>query len=43
MSDLLSVVKTMDGAEELSQRIEKYVSGVFGGLFTQRTNISLGE
>ena len=43
MSDLLSVVETMDGAESLSKRLEKYVSGVFGGLFTQPTNISLGE
>lgn len=43
MSDLLSVVETMEGAKELSQRLEKYVHGVFGGLFTQRTNITLGE
>jgi type IV secretory pathway VirB4 component len=43
MSDLLSVVETMEGAKEVAQRLEKYVSGVFGGLFTQRTNITLGE
>ncbi len=43
MSDLLSVVETMEGAKWLAQRLEKYVSGVFGGLFTQRTNITLWE
>jgi len=43
MSDLLSVVETMEGGNEIAQRLEKYVSGVFGGLFTHPTNVSLGE
>ncbi len=43
MSDLLSVIETMEGWNEIAQRLEKYVSGVFGGLFTQRTNVTLGE
>lgn len=43
MSDLLSVVETMEGAQGVAQRLEKYVSGVFGGLFTQPTNVTLGE
>lgn len=43
MSDLQSVVETMDGAKGIADRLEKYVNGVFGGLFTQQTNVSLGE
>lgn len=42
MSDLLSVLETMDGAKMLTIRLEKYVSGVFGGLFTEPTNVELG-
>jgi len=30
MTDLLSVIDTMEGATGLSQRLEKYVGGVFG-------------
>lgn len=41
MSDLLSVIETMEGAQGVAQRLEKYVSGVFGGLFTQPTNVTL--
>ncbi len=41
MSDLLSVVETMEGGNEIAQRLEKYVSGVFGGLFTHPTNVKL--
>ncbi|MEI6711796.1 MAG: hypothetical protein WCK88_06530 [bacterium] len=43
MSDLLSVVETMEGGNEIAQRLDKYVSGVFGGLFTHPTNVTLGE
>ena len=42
MSDLQSVLETMDGAKDLTIRLEKYVSGVFGGLFTEPTNVQLG-
>lgn len=41
MSDLFSVIETMEGALGLSQRIEKYVWWVFGGLFTKQTNVNL--
>lgn len=42
MSDLQSVLETMEGARELTVRLDKYVSGVFGGLFTEPTNVTLG-
>lgn len=29
MSDLLSVIETMDGGSGIGQRLEKYVNGVF--------------
>ncbi len=43
MPDLLSVVQTMEWAQWVGQRLEKYVSGVFGGLFSQPTNVTLWE
>ena len=43
MKDLYSVLGTMDGAGELTQRLEKYVTGVFGGVFSERTNIQMGS
>lgn len=42
MSDLQSVLETMEGAKSLTVRLDKYVSGVFGGLFTEYTNVELG-
>jgi conjugal transfer ATP-binding protein TraC len=43
MKDLYSVLETMDGAKSLVERLEKYVYGVFAGVFSEQTNISLGE
>lgn len=41
MWDLYSVLETMDGAKELTQRLEKFVTWIFSGLFSETTNISL--
>lgn len=43
MRDLYSVLETMDGAKSLCERLEKYVYGVFAGVFSERTNIDLGD
>ncbi|MBW7954206.1 DUF87 domain-containing protein [Candidatus Gracilibacteria bacterium] len=43
MKDLYSVLETMDGALDLTQRLEKYTTGIFSGLFSELTNISLKE
>lgn len=43
MQDLYDVLETMDGAWELTQRLEKYTTGIFGWIFSQRTNIDLKE
>lgn len=42
MKDLYSVLETMDGAKNLLERLEKYVYGVFAGVFSEPTNIELG-
>ena len=41
MQDLQDVLETMDGASGLVKRLEKYTSGIFSGIFSQRTNIQL--
>lgn len=43
MKDLYSVLETMDGASGLVNRLEKYVFGVFSGVFSQPTNVNLRE
>jgi type IV secretory pathway VirB4 component len=43
MRDLYSVLETMDGANSLVERMEKYVSGIFRGVFSEATNVSLNE
>lgn len=43
MSDLQSVLETMDGWDELEKKLEKYTSGIFAGLFSKRTNVDLTE
>lgn len=43
MSDLQDVLETMDGANSLVIRIEKFTSGIFSGIFSQQTNIDLSE
>ncbi len=41
LKDLYSVLETMDGANGLVNRLEKYVSWVFSGVFSQPTNVNL--
>jgi conjugal transfer ATP-binding protein TraC len=43
MKDLFSVLETMDGAKNLCERLEKYVYGIFSGIFSEQTNISMKE
>lgn len=43
MKDLFSVLETMDGAKNLCDRLEKYVYGIFSGIFSEQTNISMRE
>jgi hypothetical protein len=42
MEDLKSVLEGIDGAESLVQRITKYTSGTYSGIFNKPTNIDLG-
>ncbi len=41
LKDLSSVLETMDGAVGLVNRLEKYVTGVFAGVFSRPTNVDL--
>ncbi|MFH0912301.1 MAG: DUF87 domain-containing protein [Patescibacteria group bacterium] len=41
MGDLYNVLKNMAGADSLAQRLDKYVSGTFSGIFNQPTNFNL--
>lgn len=41
LKDLHSVLETMDGASGLVNRLEKYVFGVFAGVFSKPTNVNL--
>ena len=43
MSDLVSVLSGIEGAESLAQRLSKYVQGTFSGIFNQPTNINLNN
>jgi len=43
MKDLQDVLETMDGAKSLITRLEKYTTGIFGGIFSQKTNVDLKE
>lgn len=43
LKDLYSVLETMDGANGLVNRLEKYVSGVFSGVFSEPTNVDLRD
>lgn len=41
MSDLYSVLRNMDGGENLAVRLQKYTEGVFAGFLNNPTNISI--
>ena len=43
MSDLQDVLATMDWANSLVTRIEKYTVWIFSGIFSKQTNINLSE
>ncbi len=41
MSDLESVLETMEGADSLVERLRKFTKGTFASFFNQRSNISM--
>jgi type IV secretory pathway VirB4 component len=41
MEDLYDVLSTMKGAESLAERLQKYTSGTYSGIFNKPTNINL--
>ena len=41
MEDLVNVLSGITGAESLAQRLGKYVTGTFAGIFNQSTNINM--
>jgi type IV secretory pathway VirB4 component len=43
MSDLESVLDTMDGAESLVERLRKFTKGTFSSFFNQKSNISMNK
>jgi conjugal transfer ATP-binding protein TraC len=43
MKDLLSVLETMDWARGLVERLDKYVTGIFAGVFSEHTNVNLKD
>jgi len=43
MEDLYTVLKGIDGAENLVTRLDKFVSGSYGSFFNQATNVELNK
>lgn len=43
MKDLFDVLNNMTGTESLAQRLDKYVTGTFSGIFNQPTNFDLDK
>jgi len=41
MEELYDILSSMKGAETLAQRLEKYTTGIYSGLFNKPTNIDL--
>jgi type IV secretory pathway VirB4 component len=41
MQDLYDVLNSMDGANSLVQKLSRFTSGTFAGLFNKRTNVDL--
>lgn len=41
MEDLYDVLSSMEGASGLAQRLQKFTSGTYGGIFNKPTNVSL--
>ncbi len=42
MEDLYDILSTMEGATNLAQRLQKFTSGTYAGLFSKPTNVNLG-
>ncbi len=43
MQDLYNVLQNMEGATSLAQRLDKYVSGTFAGIFNKPTNFDIDK
>jgi conjugal transfer ATP-binding protein TraC len=43
MEDFYSVLSSMEGAENMTQRVAKFVTGTYSGIFNQETNVALNE
>lgn len=43
MEDFYSVLSHMKGAEDIAQRLQKYTTGTFGGIFNKPTNVNLNS
>ncbi len=43
MEDLHSVLSSMTGAEQMAQRIQKFTTGTYAGVFNKPTNVSLDK
>jgi type IV secretory pathway VirB4 component len=43
MGDFQSVLASMKGAEEIAQRLQKYTTGTYAGIFNQETNVNLNS
>lgn len=42
MDDLHAVLQSTEGAKSLAQRLQKFTTGTFGGIFNRETNVNLG-
>lgn len=43
MSDLYNVLQSMEGAEDLAVRLEKYTTGIFSGFLNNLSNVNLSN
>lgn len=43
MEDLESVLNSTEGAQSLAQRLQKYTTGTYGGVFNKPTNVDLSS
>lgn len=43
MEDFYDILSGMEGAESMAQRLQKYTSGTYAGIFNQPTNVDLGS
>lgn len=43
MEDLESILKSMEGAQSLAQRVQKFTTGTYGGIFNKPTNVDLSS